>query len=65
MSNLSERDIRIQKIEQLRAAGINPYAAKFENRQSIKDVKHMAEKISLKTYEELQAGQEADSFRLA
>jgi lysyl-tRNA synthetase class II len=55
MANLSERDIRIQKIEQIIKLGINPYAPKFENRQSIKDVKQLAQNLKLKTYEQLQA----------
>jgi len=55
MANLSERDIRIQKIEQIINLGINPYAPKFENRQSIKDVKQLAQNLKLKTYEQLQA----------
>ena len=65
MSNLTERDIRIQKIEQLRQLWINPYAAKFENRQSIKDIKEKVQSLQLKSYEELQAGQTSEIFRIA
>ena len=65
MSSLSERDVRIQKISQLEKLGIKPYTDKFQSRQLISDIKQKAEKLELKTYEQLQSGEVAESFRIA
>jgi lysyl-tRNA synthetase len=65
MTNLTERDIRIEKIAKLKKYWINPYAAKFEWKQNIKVVKEKVNKNSLKTYEELQNWEISESFRIA
>ena len=65
MSNLTEREVRIQKIQQLRQLWVNPYAAKFEDKQLIKNIKEKAENLQLKTYEQLQAGETSEIFRIA
>ncbi|MBR7036463.1 hypothetical protein IKI14_00925 [bacterium] len=38
MEQLSERDVRIQKIEKLRRFGVIPFAQHFDKEQSIKKI---------------------------
>ena len=39
----SERDVRIEKLEQLRQAGIPPYAQRFEKSHSAQQAKELAD----------------------